>query len=72
MLPCAGFPTTFLALEEGALEEAIFGLDETGGGSSSEKDSQAGSSLVTSSGGLSVEYPGVEDWILRNRRDYEI
>ena len=45
MLPCPGLPTTFLPLTaDGAMD---IGVASLGGGSSSEKDSQAGSSLVT-------------------------
>ena len=47
MLPCPGFPTGFFVFadEDGVGKGALSLLD--GGGSSSEKDSHAGSSFVT-------------------------
>ena len=46
MLPCPGLPTAFLTLSvDDAVDAAILAF--CGGGSSSEKDSQAGSSFVT-------------------------
>lgn len=47
MFPCPGFPPAFFALLTDNDDAGVFPVFAGGVGSSSEKDSQAGSSFVT-------------------------